>query len=402
MSVTSTTNRKSYSGDAVTTSFATNPVVFFDSSDLAVSVVSAAGAETPLTENTHYTVTGGDGSTGTVNLAGGSAPYGAPAAGVTLLILRVVALTQPVDFVQNDGSDAEVQETAYDRLTMMVQQLNEVDSRAIKLPTGEAGSAAMTELPVDRASKFLAFDANKELIASGGNVAGSVPVSAFMETVLDDANAADARTTLGVINAPVADTTAIVKGSADPTKLLRIEVDGFTTATTRVLTAPDFDGTIATLAGTEVFTNKTLTSPALNTPVITQATLNTSVTGSALAAKSDQETGTANTLLVTPGVQHYHPSAAKGWAFFNNAAGVNRAYNVTSITDTGTGQAVVNWNVDFSDANHCDQCTVFSSSNVFGLVSATAAGTTSVDCRNSASGALQDPTNYQVTAHGDQ
>jgi hypothetical protein len=63
---------------------------------------------------------------------------------------------------------------------------------------------------------------------------------------------------------PVTDTTAIVKGSADATKLLRFEVDGFTTATTRVLTPPNFDGTIATLAGTETFTNKTLTSPKIN------------------------------------------------------------------------------------------------------------------------------------------
>ena len=196
MSVTSTTNRKSYAGDAVTASFATNPVVFFDTSDLAVSVVSALGVETALTENTHYAVTGGDGTTGTVNLAGGSAPYGAPASGVTLLILRVVPLTQPVDLVNNDGSDAEVQERAYDRLTMMVQQLNEVDSRAIKLPASEVGSAALTELPVDRASKFLAFDSSKNPIASAGP-AGSTPVSAFMETVLDDATAADARTTLG-------------------------------------------------------------------------------------------------------------------------------------------------------------------------------------------------------------
>lgn len=57
---------------------------------------------------------------------------------------------------------------------------------------------------------------------------------------------------------PFVDTTAIVKGSADATKLLRFEVDGFTTATTRVLTPPNYDGTIATLAGIESFSNKTL------------------------------------------------------------------------------------------------------------------------------------------------
>lgn len=47
--------------------------------------------------------------------------------------------------------------------------------------------------------------------------------------------------------APFVDSTAIIKGSADATKLLRIEVDGFTTATTRILTAPNVDATIAVL-----------------------------------------------------------------------------------------------------------------------------------------------------------
>lgn len=46
---------------------------------------------------------------------------------------------------------------------------------------------------------------------------------------------------------PVVDTTEIVKGSADATKKLRFEVDGFTTATTRVATWPNKDGTIAML-----------------------------------------------------------------------------------------------------------------------------------------------------------
>lgn len=60
-------------------------------------------------------------------------------------------------------------------------------------------------------------------------------------------------------SAPFSDATAIIKGSSDATKLLRFEVDGFTTGTTRVLTPPNYDGTIATLAGTETFTNKRIT-----------------------------------------------------------------------------------------------------------------------------------------------
>ena len=44
---------------------------------------------------------------------------------------------------------------------------------------------------------------------------------------------------------PVVDTTGIAKGSADATKIVRLEVDGLTTGTTRVLTVQDADGTIA-------------------------------------------------------------------------------------------------------------------------------------------------------------
>jgi hypothetical protein len=43
---------------------------------------------------------------------------------------------------------------------------------------------------------------------------------------------------------PVVDTTGIAKGSVDATKIVRLEVDGLTTGTTRVLTVQDADGTI--------------------------------------------------------------------------------------------------------------------------------------------------------------
>lgn len=53
---------------------------------------------------------------------------------------------------------------------------------------------------------------------------------------------------------PVADTQTIVKGSVDATKLLRFEVDGFTTGTTRVLTPPNANATIAGLEVANIFT----------------------------------------------------------------------------------------------------------------------------------------------------
>ncbi len=59
--------------------------------------------------------------------------------------------------------------------------------------------------------------------------------------------------------APFSDATALIKGSGDTSKLVRFEVDGLTTATTRVITVPDADITLArsdaaqTLTGVQTF-----------------------------------------------------------------------------------------------------------------------------------------------------
>lgn len=216
MTVASTTNRKPFSGDGVTTSFGTSPVVFYESTDLVVEVYSAAGVATTLTEATQYTVSGGSptGATGTVNLAGGSAPYGAPAVGTTLLIRRILPLRQDADFVNNDINDAEVSETALDKLTMIAQQISETSGRGVAIPAVETATDALTVLPFDRASKFLAFDANKEMIASDGPAGDNVPVSTFMATVLDDTTAADARTTLGAAGSGAATTSGLTMSTS--------------------------------------------------------------------------------------------------------------------------------------------------------------------------------------------
>lgn len=59
----------------------------------------------------------------------------------------------------------------------------------------------------------------------------------------------------GSSSLPVTDTTGISKGSSDATKILRFEVDGFTTATTRVLTPQNNSYTIAATDIAQTFSN---------------------------------------------------------------------------------------------------------------------------------------------------
>jgi hypothetical protein len=69
------------------------------------------------------------------------------------------------------------------------------------------------------------------------------------------------------------DNLSIVDNS-DATKVLKFQVSGIATATTRTATWPDFSGVVSMTGGTETLTNKTLTSPTINGATIGSSTLN--------------------------------------------------------------------------------------------------------------------------------
>lgn len=198
MTILSTQNRVTLLGNGVTTSFSTTPVVFYETSDLKVYIVeTATGDAELLVENTDYTVTGGDGATGSVNLAGGSAPYGAPSASYSVVIVRDVPLTQDADPENGDGSDAEVIERALDKLTIIGQQLDDRLGRSVTLPESDVTGASV-ELPTPEASTLLGWDDTGMALVNyaAGELSDDISVSSFMATVLNDADGNEAFQTL--------------------------------------------------------------------------------------------------------------------------------------------------------------------------------------------------------------
>ena len=128
----------------------------------------------------------------------------------------------------------------------------------------------------DLSATYQPKDTDLDEIAALGNVSGDILFTNAVPNWVVLAKGADGQVltlTLGLpswvdavsgTTLPVADTTSIVKGSVDGTKEVRFEVDGLTTATTRVITMPDQNvnltpgtGTFAAASHTHVSTGIT-------------------------------------------------------------------------------------------------------------------------------------------------
>ena len=131
------------------------------------------------------------------------------------------------------------------------------------------------------------------------------------------------------------------------------------------------------------------------------------------ASQADMEAGTSLTTVVTPGRMQFHPGVAKFWLKAGITGNILANYNITSLTDTGTGVMAITIATDFSSADWCCQVSVEATGTTWAVAntrechirSATlAAGTVSVDCiDNTATTSLvKDPTTWHVAGFGDQ
>lgn len=134
MTVSSVTNRVSYTGNGSTTAFAfSHP--FRLTADLVVTVrTTATGAESLKTEGSDYTVSGTS-DAGTGGYSSGTVTFGtAPATGTQIHIDRVVTRTQTADFISGDGIPPASIEGALDKLSLSVQELDARFARTLLQP----------------------------------------------------------------------------------------------------------------------------------------------------------------------------------------------------------------------------------------------------------------------------
>lgn len=193
--IPATVRKITANGNGVATAFGFTFKVF-GKADVQVVKTSTLGVESTLTLDSNYSLTL---NANQETSPGGTVTYpisGTPlATGEKLTILGNTATSQNLD-IHNLGFQPQTLEDAMDRLTILIQQVDEEIDRAVKWPTSDENTAVELPSAENRASKFLAFDAAGGPVATSGTP-GTVPVSAFMQTVLDDTTQSAAQDTLG-------------------------------------------------------------------------------------------------------------------------------------------------------------------------------------------------------------
>ncbi|HAE3814195.1 TPA_asm: hypothetical protein GNC16_004796 [Salmonella enterica subsp. enterica serovar Typhimurium] len=129
MTVSTEVDHNDYTGNGVTTSF---PYTFriFKKSDLVVQVADLSENITELVLDTDYTVTGAGGYTG------GNVILSTPlTSGYQISISRELPVTQETDLRNQGKFFAEVHEDAFDKLTMLIQQVRSWLRLALRKPS---------------------------------------------------------------------------------------------------------------------------------------------------------------------------------------------------------------------------------------------------------------------------
>ena len=144
MTLSTTANTKTYTGDNSTTEFAF-PYLVYASTDLTITLDGVSTSAWALTDNNDLGLEAGV----TVRFTT------APGTDVAIVIQRIVSYTQDTDFENFDGNPADVTEKQLDLLAMQTQQLAEKTDRTILSPIGTVLTSNTISGTIDSTSRVL-------------------------------------------------------------------------------------------------------------------------------------------------------------------------------------------------------------------------------------------------------
>jgi len=239
ISLSDNTPRVSYNvAQGVTqTSFTVN-FEFFDDADLNFYVDG-----TLKTLTTHYTVTGGDGSTGTITTTEGNSVTGITG-GSTVVITRDIALARTTDFPSAGAFEVAKLNTELDRFTAIAADINDDTDRSIHLADDDEAVSTQLPLKADRLGKVLGFNATTGAVEAGptiADVSSLAQITADISTLADIEDGTDSTDAIQTVSGISSNVTTVAGISANVTT-----VAGISSNVTTVANDATDIGTVAT------------------------------------------------------------------------------------------------------------------------------------------------------------
>jgi hypothetical protein len=377
MTVSSSTSRVSYNGNGSTTVFAYTFKVL-DQDDLTVIVRSSNGTETVQTITTHYTVSGvGSDSGGNVTMVT------APASGETITILREQPLTQGLDLVPNDPFPAETLEEALDKLTFMVQTIDEEVGRSIKASrTNTISTTEFTVSASDRANKVFAFDSSGDIAVTQeiGTFTGNWAAStAYQERdiIKDTSN----NNIYICITAHTSSGSQPISSNADSAKWeLLVDAASATTSATNAAAS----ASAAATSETNAAASATAAAASESAAASSASAASTSETNAASSATSASNSATAASASETAAAASETAAAAS-----ETAAAASASAAATSETNAATSET----NAASSASTASTAATTATTQATAAAASASAAATSETNAATSEANAATSETN---------
>ena len=224
--------RISYTATSGQTAF-TVPFVFFNDADLNVYI-----NDTLKTITTDYTVTGGDGSTGSITLTSGAT------SGDIVVITRDVALERTTDFPSSGPFQVASLNTELDTIIAMVADMEDLAERGLRLSDSDTSASLVLADKDARKGTVLAFNATTGAVEVGPTIADTetiASIKADIATLADIEDGTDATDAIQTVAGISSNVTTVAGISSDVTTVAGNNAN--------VTTVAGNDANITTVAG---------------------------------------------------------------------------------------------------------------------------------------------------------
>ena len=349
--------RISYTATSNQTAF-TVPFEFFDNTDLNVYI-----NDTLQTLTTHYDVTGGSGSTGSIILVTGAT------AGDVIVITRDVTLERTTDFPTSGPFQVASLNTELDKVVAMIADMKDLADRGLRLSDSDTSATLVLANKDTRKGTVLAFNETTGAVEVGPTIADTNTVAQIKADINTVAGISTQVTTVSGISSQVttvaANDTNITTVAGQATNMQNI-TDNLTAVQNAATNATNAaaSATAAASSATAAATSET----NAGTSETNAATSATNASNSASAASTSASAASTSATAAA--------SSATAAAASETAAGTSETNAATSATNAATSAT----NAGTSETNAASSATAAAAS----ATSASNAQTAAESARDSA------------------